>query len=245
MLIAAGFVAGAMNSIAGGGTFVTLPALTLAGLPPTGANASSTVALFPATLASSWAYRDDLLPLAGVRTGALLMLSLAGGLVGALLLLWTPERAFSLIVPWLLLAATIALASGARLGNALRAVGLRMGHRSLFLAQFILGIYGGYFGGAVGLMILAVWTLFTNVELRSMTPLRVLMVAAANGIAVICFSFSGSIRWRETLVVMAGGIAGGYLGAHLGRRLPARVVRALILTVTIVTTAGFFLRAHS
>jgi len=178
VLVGAGFVAGAMNSVAGGGTFVTLPALTLAGLPPTVGNASSTVALFPATLASSWAYRHDVQPLEGVATGTLLTLSLAGGLVGALLLLSTPERAFNQIVPWLLLAATIALASGSRLGQALRSVGLRMGRRSLFLAQFILGIYGGYFGGAVGLMILAVWTVFTRVELRSMTPLRVLMVAA-------------------------------------------------------------------
>jgi hypothetical protein len=233
-----------MNSVAGGGTFVTLPALTLAGLPPTVANASSTVALFPATLASSWAYRDDVQPLEGVGTGGLLTARLAGGLTGALLLLSTPERAFTLIVPWLLLAATIALASGARLGQALRSVGLRMGRRSLLIAQFVLGIYGGYFGGAVGLMILAVWTLFTRIELQSMTPLRILMVAAANGVAVICFALSGNIHWRETLVVMAGGIAGGYLGAHAGRRLPASVVRALILAITIVTTAGFFLRAN-
>jgi uncharacterized membrane protein YfcA len=215
----------------------------LAGLPPTVGNASSTVALFPATLASSWAYRHDVRPLEGVATTALLMLSLAGGLIGALLLIWTPERAFTRIVPWLLLAATIALASGPRLGEALGSVGLRMGRSSLLIAQFILGIYGGYFGGAVGLMILAVWTMFTRVELRSMTPLRILMVAAANGVAVICFAVSSNVRWRETLVVMAGGIAGGYLGAHAGRRLPAPVLRALILTITIATTAGFFLRA--
>jgi uncharacterized membrane protein YfcA len=244
MLMAAGFVAGAMNSVAGGGTFVTLPALTLAGLPPTGANASSTVALFPAMLASSWAYRDDVRPLEGIATGALLTVSLVGGLIGALLLLSTPERAFTRIVPWLLLTATIALASGPRLGQALRSAGLRMGRRSLLTAQLILGIYGGYFGGAVGLMILAVWTLFTKVELRSMTPLRVLMVAAANGIAVVCFALSGNIRWRETLAVMAGGIVGGYLGAHAGRRLPAPLLRALILTITIVTTAVFFLRMN-
>ena len=244
MLVGAGFVAGAMNAVAGGGTFVTLPALTLAGLPPTVGNASSTVALFPATLASSWAYRHYVQPLDDVATEALLTLSLVGGLIGALLLLSTPERAFTRIVPWLLLAATIALAAGPRLGEALRSVGIRMGRRSLFIAQFILGIYGGYFGGAVGLMILAVWTVFTKVDLRAMTPLRVLMVAAANGVAVICFALSGNIRWRETLVVMVGGIAGGYLGAHAGRRLPAPVVRALILAITIITTAGFFLRAH-
>src|SRR3954465_548205 len=154
MLALAGFVAGAMNAVAGGGTFVTLPALTLAGLPPTIANASSTVALFPGTIASAWAYRDDVRPLEGAGTNTLLALSLSGGLIGALLLLWTPERAFGQIVPWLLLAATLALASGPRLGDGLRAIGLRMGRRSLYLAQFLLGIYGGYFGGAPGLVML-------------------------------------------------------------------------------------------
>lgn len=244
VLAGAGFVAGAMNAVAGGGTFVTLPALTLAGLPPTMANASSTVALFPGTLASSWAYRNDVRPLDGVATGTLLTLSLAGGLIGALLLILTPERAFIRIVPWLLLAATIALASGPRLGHVLRATGFRMGRPSLYIAQFLLGVYGGYFGGAVGLMMLAVWTVFASVELRAMTPLRILMVAAANGVAVIGFTLAGSVRWREALVVMAGGIAGGYLGAHAGRRLPAPVLRALILTITIITTARFFLTSY-
>jgi uncharacterized protein len=244
LLAMAGFIAGAMNAVAGGGTFVTLPALILAGLASTVANASSTVALFPGTIASAWAYRDDVQPLAGAGTNTLLGLSLAGGLIGALLLLWTPERAFGRIVPWLLLAATLALASGSRLGDGLRAIGLRMGRRSLYLAQFLLGIYGGYFGGAVGLMMLAVWTVFSRAELRALTPLRVLMVAAANGVAVICFTLSGSVGWRQTVVVMAGGIAGGYLGARAGRRLPAPVLRACILAITITTTALFFLRAN-
>src|SRR4051812_33769573 len=138
MLFAAGVVAGSMNAVAGGGTFVSLPVLTLAGLPPTIANTSSTVALFPGTIASVWAYRHDIRPLAGAATGTLMALSLAGGLVGTLLLLSTSERAFAHLVPWLLLAATIALASGTRLGAALRRIGMRMGRRSLFTAQFIL-----------------------------------------------------------------------------------------------------------
>jgi uncharacterized membrane protein YfcA len=244
VLAGAGFVAGAMNSIAGGGTFVTLPALTFAGVPPTLANASSTVALFPGTLASSWAYRDDVRPLERVGTAGLLMLSLLGGLSGALLLLFTPERLFTRVIPWLLLAATVALASGPRLGQALRSVGLHMGRASLLVAQFVLGVYGGYFGGAVGLMMLAVWTVFARVDLKSMTPLRVLMVAAANGAAVVCFAASANIRWRETLVVMAGGIAGGYLGARAGKLLPGTVVRAAILSITIATTAVYFVRAN-
>jgi uncharacterized protein len=241
-LLLAGLVAGAMNAVAGGGTFVTLPALTLAGLSPTVANASNTVALFPGTLASSWAYRREMRHLEGVSSATLLIVSMVGGLIGALLLLSTPQGAFSRIVPWLLLAATVALSSGPRFGQALRAIGCRMGRRSLLIAQFALGVYGGYFGGAVGLMMMAVWTVFTTVELRSVIPLRALMVAAANGVAVVCFAIGGNVGWPETLLVMTGAVVGGYVGAHFGKRLPALLLRVMMVVITTGTTAAFFLR---
>lgn len=244
LLLGAGVVAGTMNAIAGGGTFVALPILTLAGLPPTVANASTTVALFPGSLASAWAYRKDIRPLEGASGALLLGLSLTGGLAGALLLLLTPQSAFSAIIPWLLLLATATLAAGQRAALMLRRLGLHFSGRAVYIAQFMLGIYGGYFGGAVGLMMLAVWSLATSADLRTLTPLRTVMVAAANGIAVVCFAVAGNVRWREALIVMAGGIAGGYVGARLGWRLPAPALRALILTVTVVTTAVFFWRAY-
>lgn len=243
ILLAAGVIAGALNAIAGGGTFVTLFALTLAGIPTTTANASSAVALFPGTLASLWALRRDVRPLPGISTGKLLALAFAGGLVGAILLLSTSERAFERIVPWLLLGATLALTSGTGLIEGLRAVGFRMGTRTLLMAQFAVSVYGGYFGGAVGLMMLAVWSLFIRIDLQAATPLRVLMVAAANGVAVICFAISGIVRWRETLLVMAGAVLGGCSGAYIGKALPARIVRTLIVIITAATTAAFFLRA--
>jgi uncharacterized membrane protein YfcA len=243
-LLAAGFLAGAMNAVAGGGSFVALPALSFMGLAPTIANASTTVALFPGSLASAWAYRRDVRPLNAAPTWALLGLSLAGGLIGAVLLLVTPQSAFKAMIPWLLLAATATLAAGPNLSLVLRRLGLRFGRRAILTAQFGLGIYGGYFGGAVGLMMLAVWSLATALDLRSLNPLRTLMVAAANGVAVVCFAATGHVAWREALVVMAGGIAGGYLGAHYGRRLPAPVLRAVILTIAVVTTAAYFARAY-
>lgn len=244
LLIAAGFLAGAMNAMAGGGTFVSLPALALMGLPPTVANASSTVALFPGTLASAWAYRRDVRALEAAPTWALLTLSLAGGLIGAVLLLVTPERAFSALVPWLLLLATATLAAGPRLSAGLQKLGLHVGGRSVLVAQLLLGIYGGYFGGAVGLMMLAAWSLATTADLRALNPLRTLMVAAANGVAVLCFAATRNVSWPQTLSVMAGGVAGGYAGAVLGRRLPAAVLRALILTIAVVTTTAFFVHAY-
>lgn len=244
ILFCAGLLAGAMNAVAGGGTFVALPILTLAGLPPTVANASTTVALFPGTLASAWAYRKDIRPLEGVAAWRLLALSLAGGLGGALLLLFTPQHAFTTIIPWLLLLATITLASGQRAALTLRILGLHFGGGSVYAAQFMLGVYGGYFGGAVGLMMLAVWSLATTADLRLLTPLRTLMVAGANGIAVVCFAAAGNVSWRESLIVMAGGVVGGYIGARVGWRLPAPVLRALILSITIITTVVFFVRAY-
>jgi uncharacterized membrane protein YfcA len=243
ILLAAGVIAGALNAIAGGGTFVTLPALTLAGLPTTTANASSAVALLPGTLASWWALRCDVRPLPGISVGTLLAVNFVGGLIGAILLLSTSDGAFDKIVPWLLLGATLALISGTRLVERLRALGFRVGVRKLLMAQFALGVYGGYFGGAVGLMMLAVWSLFIRIDLRTVTPLRVLMVAAANGVAVVCFASSGVVRWRETLLVMAGAVLGGYSGAYIAKALPERIVRTIVVMITAATTAAFFLRA--
>lgn len=244
LLLGAGLVAGAMNAVAGGGTFVALPILTLVGLPPTIANASTTVALFPGTLASAWAYRKNVQPIEGISPRILLGLSLIGGLIGALLLLFTPQKAFTALIPWLLLFATITLALGQRGATGLRRIGLHFSGRSVYAAQLLLGVYGGYFGGAVGLMMLAVWSLASTADLRTLTPLRTVMVAAANGAAVICFAITGNVGWAESLLVMAGGVAGGYLGARLGWRLPAPLVRALILAVTVVTTVVFFAKAY-
>lgn len=244
LLLAAGFLAGAMNAVAGGGTFVALPALSLMGLAPTVANASTTVALFPGSLASAWAYRRDVRPLDAAPSWALLVLSLVGGLIGALLLLVTPQSAFRILIPWLLLVATATLAAGPRLTTTLQRLNLHFGRRSILAAQLLLGVYGGYFGGAVGLMMLAAWSLATALDLRTLNPLRTLMVAAANGVAVLCFAATGNVAWREALMVMIGGIAGGYLGAHYGRRLPAPVLRVVILAIATVTTAAFFAKAY-
>jgi uncharacterized membrane protein YfcA len=183
-------------------------------------------------------------PLGGVGTRALALLSLAGGLVGAVLLLATPETAFGLIIPWLLLAASLALAAGPRLNRGLRSFGLRAGPRGILAVQFLLGIYGGYFGGAVGLMMLAGWSLLSELDIAVLTPLRTLMTAAANTVAVLLFVINGAVSWIPALAVTAGAIAGGYLGARLGRRMPRVVLRGLILAITFGTTLVFFARAY-
>ncbi|MEW5686668.1 MAG: sulfite exporter TauE/SafE family protein [Pseudomonadota bacterium] len=245
LLAGAGLLAGAMNAVVGGGTFVTLPALAATGLPGTIANATSSVALLPGALASAWAYRRDMRPVEGVSIRALALLSLVGGALGAGLLLATSEATFDLVIPWLLLVATLVLAAGPRLSRALARVGLKAGPPAILSAQLLLGVYGGYFGGAVGLMMLAAWSLLTEADIATLTPVRTLMLAAANAVAVLIFIVSGATAWGPALVVMAGAIAGGWLGAQVGRRLPSAVLRGLVIAVTVTTTAIFFWRAYT
>jgi uncharacterized protein len=243
LLAAAGLLAGAMNAIAGGGSFVTFPAMVAAGLPPVIANASSTVALFPGTLASTFAYRGDFAHIADIRLRVMLPISLAGGAAGSALLLATPARVFDVVIPFLLLLATLTFAFGARAGLALRRI-VRVGSPSLPVLQFLIAIYGGYFGGAVGLMMMATWSLLTaSADLKAMAPARVLLVSATNGAAVLWFIAAGAVRWPETLAMLGASVVGGYLGARLTQWLPAEVVRGCVVVLTATVTAVFFVRA--
>jgi uncharacterized membrane protein YfcA len=248
LLFGAGAGAGVMNAVAGGGSFLTFPALVYAGLPSVVANASSTVALVPATLASVWAYttgrhRAGLVDIGGVAIGRVVAASAAGGLAGAALLLSTPSSLFDGIVPWLLCLATLVFAFGGRLSAWLRGHA-HLGPAAVLPLQCLLGVYGGYFGGAVGIMTLAAWSLVTEHDLKTLNPTRMVTVAAMNGIAVAFFVVAGEVQWPETLVVLAGGLAGGFLGGRLGQRLPPRVTRTVIMTVTVAMTVVFFRRAY-
>lgn len=231
-----------MNALAGGGSFVTLPALIAAGVPSVMANASSTVALYPGGLASAWAYRAGLRGVCGVPLPVLVAVTLAGGFCGSLALLLTPSSTFDLLVPWLLLVACLALAFGRRAGEALRRVA-RLNRPTVLVLQFGLGCYGGYFGGAVGIMMMAMWCLLDTADLKALNPPRTLLVSAANTMAVLTFTFAHAVWWRQTLVVLLGGILGGYIGALLGRRLPPQIVRAGTITLTAAMTIAFFIRA--
>ncbi|HEY2024097.1 sulfite exporter TauE/SafE family protein, partial [Paraburkholderia sp.] len=212
----AGIMAGAMNALAGGGSFVSLPALIAAGVPPVLANTSSTVALFPGGLASAWAYRDGLRPVGSVSLRALVAATLCGGFTGALLLLRTSSAAFTFVLPWLLLVASIALAFGRRIGNALRARWQIHAH-AVLVVQFALGVYGGYFGGAVGIMMIAMWGLLENCDVKQLNAPRTLLVSTANVAAVLAFIVANAVRWPETLLMLMGAIAGSYFGARVGR----------------------------
>ena len=244
LLFGAGLLAGMMNALAGGGSFVTLPALMFAGVPSVAANASSTVALLPGAATSAWAYRSDYRGFEQVSMRAMVAVSLVGGLAGALLLMNTSSRAFDFIVPWLLLVGTLAFTFGKQAGAWLRQR-MQINRTMLLIAQGGLAIYGGYFGGAVGIMMMAVWALFGHDDIKALNASRTLLVGATNLVAVLCFALAKMVWWPQTLVMLVAAALGGYLGAHAGKRLPVPVVRALISTFGFSMTALLFWRAWS
>ncbi|GCB02872.1 sulfite exporter TauE/SafE family protein [Ralstonia sp. SET104] len=244
LLFGAGLLAGTMNALAGGGSFVTLPALMFAGVPSVFANASSTVALLPGAATSAWAYRCDYRGFEQVSMRAMVGISLAGGLLGALLLMNTSSRAFDFIVPWLLLIGSLAFTFGKQAGVWLRRR-VQIGRTTLLVTQGGLAIYGGYFGGAVGIMMMAVWALFGHDNIKALNASRTLLVGATNLVAVLCFALAKMVWWPQTLVMLVAAALGGYLGAHVSKRLPVPVVRALISTFGFSMTALLFWRAWS
>lgn len=240
----AGMVGGAMNALAGGGTFATLPALIALGLPATIANATSNVALLPGAVASAWTYRDELHPVAGIAVAVLAAITFVGGLAGSVLLVLTPAETFDVIVPWLLLFAFAVMAFGTHAADWLHAR-VTIGRGSLMATQGLLGVYGGYFGGGVGLITTALYGLLANIQPRELFALRTAMLATANLAAALVFMAFGMVWWWLCLPMLAGSILGGWLGARFGRTLSPRAVRAWTLLVTGGTTAAFFARAYA
>ncbi|MFZ3598498.1 sulfite exporter TauE/SafE family protein [Streptomyces sp. BH104] len=247
LVLLAGVAAGALNAIGGGGTFVALPALVAVGLPPVVANAMSRVALVPGAVASAWVYRCELAPVGDVSTKALTVVSAAGGAVGAGLLLVLPAASFEAAVPWLLAFATVVLAFGRHLSGALtRALRrpVRMSARAVLIGQFLLGMYGGYFGGAVGILMLALWGIGFGLDAAAGNPMRVTQLAAIYLSATVLFLLASDALTAPLLLMamLIGAVAGGYVGAHLARRLSARLLRGALLATAVTTTVLYFLR---
>jgi hypothetical protein len=232
-----------MNALAGGGTFATLPALIALGLPANRANATSNVALLPGAAASAFEFRDELNPIGGLSIGSLSGITFAGGLAGSALLVLTPTKAFDFIIPWLLLLGLVAMLFAKRASEWLHEQ-VTIGRRTLVAAQSLLAIYGGYFGGGVGLMTTATYGLLSGTHPRSLFSVRTLMLALANFAASIVFIAAGLVDWWACVPMLAGSIIGGWLGAKLGRKVPHEGVRIWTLLVTAVTTIVFFLRAY-
>jgi uncharacterized protein len=240
LIAAAGFYAGAQNVLAGGGSFITFPALLLAGLNPLAANMTSTIALFPSQITAAIAGRrlvDDVGPLS---FGKMFALSIAGGILGAILLLNTPPTFFARLVPWLVLFATAVFAWGSFRKKPLHAVS-SMPAPALAAIQGGIAIYGGYFGGGIGFLMLAALTV-AGQQVRAATATKNTLAMAMNASAVAIFAFSSQISWPAVLALGAGGIAGGLSGSWLMHRLPERVMRGFVVAVGVVLTIWMFLR---
>ncbi len=239
LLLTAAFFAGALNAMAGGGTFLTLPALMLVGVPPVAANATGTVALLPGYVASSWGFRQALRTQPGTSLVLTAIVSLSGGAIGAALLLVTSNQAFRAVVPWLMLVATLLFAFGPWLMARLQRTepaGRAVTSAGLLLAS----IYGGYFNGGLGIVLLALLGLLGYTHLNFMNGLKNLISAILTSIAVLVYALGKTVIWSDALMMMPAAIVGGYTGALLAQRLPERQLRYGIVTIGVITTAWFF-----
>ncbi len=242
LLIVAAFFGGALNSLAGGGSFLTLPAVMVAGAPAVIANATGTVALLPGYVSAAAGFREDLREAGAFGLVKLVVLCLIGGAIGAGLLVATPEEAFRAVVPWLLLVATVLFAAGERISRWLRAR-VAIGAKGSAAGLLCVAIYGGYFNGGLGILLLALFSLFGLTDINQMNGLKSLASVVLTAIAVATYATAGAVWWMAALVMMVSATIGGYAGARIARRLPASFVRATIIVVGAAMTAAFFISA--
>ncbi|HZQ93544.1 MAG TPA: sulfite exporter TauE/SafE family protein [Candidatus Sulfotelmatobacter sp.] len=243
----AGMLGGALNSVAGGGSFIAFPALLFAGVPPIPANATNTIALWTGAAASGGAYRKRLDVPRRVLI-PLLAASLVGGLAGAYLLMRTPAHTFMRVLPWLTLGATLLFAFGRTLSGRRGPV---MGHETTGAAlagatlfQLAVGVYGGYFGGGMGIVMLAMLATLGMTDIHSMNALKSVMGFVINGVAVVTFIAWRAVYWKQGGIMIAGAIAGGYLGAHFAMKLPQAWIRYFVVLVGAGMSVYFFWRSY-
>jgi uncharacterized membrane protein YfcA len=243
LLFVAAAIGGAINSVAGGGSFVAFPALLFAGVPAVPANATNTIALWPGSVASAVAYRRELRDVRRelVPLGAA---SLVGGVAGSILLLRTSDHTFVLLIPWLLLFATMLFSFGGVVTRRLR-TGAQASLGVAIAAQLFIGVYGGYFGGGIGIMMLAVLSLLGMTDIHRMNSLKAVLGTLVNGVAVVAFVIAGAVAWAPGAVMIVGGVVGGYAGAAIARQVDPGLVRKLVLAVAWSMTGYFFLRTYA
>jgi uncharacterized membrane protein YfcA len=246
-LFFAGALGGALNAVAGGGSFIAFPALLFSGVAPIPANATNTVALWVGVTASGGAYRKHLdisrrvmIPLAAT--------SVIGAIAGAYLLLHTPEHTFLRALPWLMLGATLLFMFGRHLsrGN-VGSIARDASTQALAIAAFfelIIAVYGGYFGGGIGIVNLAMLAALGMTNIHAMNALKVVLGGIINGVAVVTFILAHAVAWKQGGVMIVGAVLGGYFGAHYAQKLPAPWIRAFVIAVGTGMTAYFFWKAY-
>lgn len=244
LLAGAAFAAGVLNAIAGGGSFLTFPALVFAGLPPIVANATSAVAVSPGYLGSTVGFRAELAALPVQRLQQEALIAATGGVLGALLLLITPAQVFQGLVPWLLLFATVLFVLGprvARLRNMAAHANDTPPHKH-YIGLLVVAIYGGYFNGGLGILLLALYTLYGEKQLATSNALKNLNSLVLSLLSVATFAVAGAIAWGPALLMMVAATLGGYAGAHVSKQIPVAWVRATVVVTGLVMSAVFFVR---
>lgn len=240
LLFVSGFAAGAINAVAGGGTFLTFAALSLAGIPPVSANATSSITQFPGYVTSTLAYRKDFAQFLGPALG-LALLSVAGAFAGAMLLLALDNDGFRRLVPWLLIAATAVFAAGPWLKPRQRPEDpAPLGPVTGRAVQFLTAVYGGFFGAGMGVMMLATLGLTVGGDYHRLNALKNLLSIVIAAVAILVFVSGGVVAWREALVMIPAVAAGGYAGVYIARRLPQPLLRGFVITVGLALSAYYF-----
>jgi uncharacterized protein len=245
-LFFAAAVGGGINAVAGGGSFVAFPALLFTGVPPVPANATNTLALWIGTTASGGAYRKHLKISQRVIV-PLIVTSVVGGIAGAILLIKTPAQTFLHVLPWLMLAATLLFAFGKHLTGKISAgIGADASNKAVVGAsifELIVSVYGGYFGGGIGIMNLAMLAAMGMTDIHEMNALKVLLGAVINGVAAVMFIALGAILWPQAIVMTIGAVVGGYASAHYAQKLPQSWIRGLVIALGTSMTIYFFVRS--
>jgi hypothetical protein len=241
LITIAAFLAGILNAIAGGGTFLTFPALVFAGVPPIIANATSALAVFPGYLSSAAGFRDDIATIDRRHLARQSALSLIGGLIGALLLLISSNDAFNFIVPFLLLASTVIFAFQDNILAWGRSGGIQLTPYGA-IGTLLVAIYGGYFNGGLGIVLLALYAMWGLTSINLMNGLKNGISFVISAISVLTFALAGLIVWPYVIIMMVANIFGGYVGAKIAKRLSKTVVRTIIITVGLIMSCVFFYR---
>ena len=246
VVILAAFIAGAINAVAGGGTLLTFPSLIWVGLPSTIANATSTVAIWPGSLGGMWGYRHDLTGLPD-RTYALIVPSLVGGLIGAILLVLTPTRVFDRLIPFLVLFATVIFMVQEPVQRLIKTTGSDHAGSSrefvgALLFQFLVGVYGGYFGAGIGILMLAAFGILGFTDIHQMNGLKAFLALCMNGVAAVYFIWNGMVSWPHALLMAVAAIVGGVWGAGVARRIGPKGVRRIVIIVGFTMAFSLLLR---
>jgi len=237
----AAFVAGAMNSVAGGGSFLSFPSLVFAGVPAISANATNNAAMWVGTIGSARGYREEVASHRGLLL-PVICVSIAGSLIGACLLLVTPQALFERLIPWLLLFATVVFALSPRIT---RTPATPRHAPWQIVAQFAVAVYGGYFGAGMGIMMLAVLAFSGLPSFNAQNAIKNALAVSINGVALIPFVIARIVDWRFALPMAVIALAGGYLGARFFRRLPQPFARGLVVAIGAVMTIVFFVKTFA